>query len=65
MSENFLTETYQLIQVTDTQKRKAQQSKPVPEYKKLWFPTPETCPDRTSLSPLQRKIFEQEIRSKW
>ena len=33
-----------------------------PEYEKLWFPTPETCPDPKSLSPLQREIFEQLLK---
>ena len=50
MSENYLTEINQLIQVTDTPKRKAQPA----EYEKLLFPTPETCPDPTNFSPLQR-----------
>ena len=59
MSENYLTEINQLIQVTDTPKRKAQPAKPTPEYEKLWFPTPETCPD---LSPSQREIFEQLLK---
>ena len=62
MSENYLTEINQLIQVTDTPKRKAQPAKPAPEYEKLWFPTPETCPDPTNLSPLQREIFEQLLK---
>ena len=44
MSENYLTEINQLIQVTDTPKRKSQPAKPAPEYK-------------TNLSPLQREIF--------
>ena len=35
MSENYLTEINQLIQVTDTPKRKAQPAKPAPEYEKL------------------------------
>ena len=61
MSENYLTEINQLIQVTDTPK-KAQPAKPTPEYEKLWFPTPETCPDPTNLSPLQREIFEQLLK---
>ena len=56
MSENYLTEINQLIQVTDTPKRKVQPAKPAPEYQKLWFPTPETCPDPTNLSPLQKYL---------
>ena len=55
MSDNYLTEINQLIQVTD---RKVEPVKPSPEYEKLWFPTPETCPGPTNLSPLQREIFE-------
>ena len=62
MSENYLTEINQLIQVTDTPKRKAQPAKPAPEYEKLWFPTPETCPDPTNLWLLQREIFEQLLK---
>ena len=42
MSENYLIEINQLIQVTETPKRKSQPAKPAPEYEKLWFPTPET-----------------------
>ena len=62
MSENYLTEINQLIQVTDTPKRKSQPAKPAPEYEKLWFPTPETCPDPTNLSPLQRDVYEQLLK---
>ena len=36
-----------------------QPAKPVPEHEKLWFPTSETCPDPTTLSYLQKEIFEQ------
>ena len=35
MSEKYLTEINQLIQVTDASKRKAQPTKPAPEYEKL------------------------------
>ena len=62
MSENYLTEINQLIQVTDTPKRKAQPAKPATEYEKLWFPTPETCPVLTNLSPLQKELFEQLLK---
>ena len=62
MSEKYLTEINQLIQVTDMPKRKAQPAKPAPEYEKLWFPTPDTCPDPTNLSSLQREIFEQLLK---
>ena len=34
MNENYLTEINQLIQVTDTPKKKAQSAKPAPEYEK-------------------------------
>ena len=63
MSENYITEINQLIQVTDTPKRKVQSLKRAPEYEKFWFPTPETCPDPTNLSPLQRKILEQFVKT--
>ena len=33
--------------------------KPLPEYEKFWFPTPETCQYPESLPPLQRDIYEQ------
>ena len=62
MRENYLTEINQLIQVTDIPKRKFQPAKPAPEYEKLWFPTPETCPDPTNLTPLQIEIFEQLLK---
>ena len=48
--------------MTDTPKRKVQPAKLAPEYEKLWFPTPETCPEPTNLSPLQREIFEQLLK---
>ena len=56
MSENYITEINQLIQVTDTPKRKTQPAKPAPEYEKFWFPTPETYPDPKNFSPLQRNF---------
>ena len=62
MSENYLTEINQLIQVSDTAKRKTQPAKPAPEYEKLWFPTPEPCPDPTNFLPLQRETFEQLLK---
>ena len=62
MSKNYLTETNELIQVTDTSKRKAQPLKLAPEYEKLWFSTLKTCPDPTNLSALQREIFEQLLK---
>ena len=38
---------------------KSSKKRPKPEYEKLWFPTPETCPNPDSLPPLQREIFDQ------
>ena len=38
MSENYLTELNQLIQVTDTPKRKIQPTKPAPENEKTVAP---------------------------
>ena len=56
-----ITEVNQLIQ--DFTKQGQQQStRPAPEYDKLWFPTPETCPDPTNLPPLQKEIYEQILR---
>ena len=42
--------------------KKAQPAKLAPEYEKFWFPTPETCPDPTNMSPLQRETFEQLLK---
>ena len=36
-----------------------QPPRPPPEYKKLWFPTPETCDDPSTLNPLQLKIHAE------
>ena len=31
---------------------------PLPDYDRIWFPTPETCQNPENLPPLQRKIFD-------
>ena len=36
--------------------------RPPPDYSKLWFPTPETCKDFSSLTLLQREIFNQILQ---
>ena len=35
---------------------KNQPKRPPPDYDKIWFPTPETCPNPENLHSLQRKI---------
>ena len=35
-----------------------QPKRPLPEYDKIWFPTPETCQNPENLPPLQRKFFD-------
>ena len=62
MSGNYFTEVNQLFQVRDTTNRKTQPSILAPNFEKILFPTPETCPDATNLSPLQREIFEQLLK---
>ena len=62
MSKNCLTEKNQLIQFTDTPRRKEQPARPAPENEKKWLPTPERCLDPTNLSLLQREIYEQLLK---
>ena len=37
---------------------KKQPKRPPPDYDKIWFPTPETCPNPENLPSLQRKIYD-------
>ena len=37
---------------------KNQPKRPPPDYDKIWFPTPETCPNPENLPSLQRKIYD-------
>ena len=52
--ENGLNQLIQIECSNDESKKR-----PGPEYEKLWFPTPETCPNPHLLPPLQREIFDQ------
>ena len=54
--ENIEAELNQLIQDKNFNQSN---ERPKPEYEKLWFPTPETCPNPEMLSPLEREIFDQ------
>ena len=61
MGEIDLNETKKLIQVSDTQKRKAQ-TKMAPEYHNFCFQLTGTCPDSTNFEPLHREKFEQLLK---
>ena len=37
---------------------KNQPERPPPDYDKIWFPPPETCPNPETLPSLQRKIYD-------
>ena len=37
---------------------KNQPKRPPPDYDKIWFPTPETCPNPENLPSLQTKIYD-------
>ena len=37
---------------------KNQPKRPPPDYDKIWFPTPETCPNPENLPSLQRKFYD-------
>ena len=52
--ENGLNQLIQIECSNDESKKR-----PGPEYEKLWFPTPETCPNPHLIPPLQREIFDQ------
>ena len=54
---NLEAEINQLVQTKNFQP--LNQTRPKPEYEKLWFPTPETCDSPSKLSPLQRDIYDQ------
>ena len=55
--ENLEAEINQLVQTKNFQP--LNQTRPKPEYEKLWFPTPETCDNPSKLSPLQSDIYDQ------
>ena len=56
--ENFEQELNMLIR-DENYSDKNQPPKPPPDYKNLWFPTPETCQNPESLTPVQRKIYDE------
>ena len=47
----------QILRVRNN-RRLRQPKRPLPEYDKSWFPTPETCQNPENLPPRQRKIFD-------
>ena len=58
MKGELFQEINQLVQCEDKGKV-LQPQKPKPDYKNLWFPTPETCDNPEQLTPKPRKIYEQ------
>ena len=57
-SENFIPEFNQLIQDSD-RKGRNQPPRPKPDYDSLWFPTPETCGNPSSVPPPQKQIHDR------
>ena len=60
--DDFEGELNQLIQDFHFQKIDTPTGRPPPDYSKLWFPTPETCTDFSTLTPLQRDIYDQILQ---
>ena len=60
--DDFAGELNQLIQDFHFQKIDTPTGRPPPDYSKLWFPTPETCTDFSTLTPLQREIYDQILQ---
>ena len=60
--DEFEGELNQLIQDFHFQKIDTPTGRPPSEYSKLWFPTPETCTDFSTLTPLQREIYDQFLQ---
>ena len=59
--EDFFGEFNQLIQA-ESEPNFGQNTRPEPEYKKLCFPTPETCEDPSNVPPLQQEIYDQILK---
>ena len=53
----ILNQINQLLRVRNNRGLR-QPKRPLPEYDKIWFPTPATCQNPEYLPPLQRKIFD-------
>ena len=53
----ILNQINQLLRVRNNRGLR-QPKRPLPEYDKIWFPTPETCQNPENLPPLQRKRFD-------
>ena len=55
--DDYFSELTQPIQ-DFTQHKPGQTMRPPLEYRKLWFPTPETCEDPSNLQLLQHEIYD-------
>ena len=53
----ILNQVIQLLRVRNNRGIR-QPKRPLPEYDKIWLPTPGTCQNPENLHPLQRKIFD-------
>ena len=56
-SGEILNQLNQLLRVRSNRGNR-QPKRPLPQYGKIWFPTPETCQNPENLHPLQRKSFD-------
>ena len=56
--DDFGGELNQLTQDFHFQKSDTPTGRPPPDCSKLWFPTPETCTDFSTLTPLQKDIYD-------
>ena len=60
--DDFEGELNQLIQDFHFRKIDTPTGRPLPDYSKLWFSTPETCNEFSSLTPLQREVYDQILQ---
>ena len=63
--DDFAGQLNQLIQDFHFKKFETPTGRPSPAYSKLWFPTPETCTDFSTLTPLKRGIYDQVLQVQW
>ena len=60
--DDFEGELNQLIQDFHFKKIDTPTGRPPPDYSRLWFPTPETCNDFSSLPSLQRENYDKILQ---
>ena len=59
---DFENELNKLVQDYHFKRIETPTGRPLPDYSKLWFSTPETCTDFSNRTPLQREIYDQILQ---